>query len=38
MVSQTLADVLGQANVIPTGMWDGNDDVDIAHGLGLKET
>jgi hypothetical protein len=38
MVCQTLADVLGQTNVIPAGVRDGNHDVDIMHGLGLKGT
>ena len=36
IVTQTLPDVLGQANVVPVGVRDGNDDVHIMHALGLK--
>jgi hypothetical protein len=38
MMTQTLPDILGQTNVVPAGVRDGNDDVDIVHGLDLKET
>jgi hypothetical protein len=31
MMTQTLPDVIGQTNVVPAGLRDGNDDVDIMH-------
>ena len=37
MMTQTLPDILGQTNVVPARVRDGNDGVDIVHGLDLKE-